>query len=292
MSTHLVIGASGQVGEHLLRAASDARFEAAGTHHSHPAPGTRRLDVRRPEEVTELIAGLRPSVVYLPASQTNVDRCETEPEEGYAVNVEGVRNVVRAANGVGAKLVYFSSDYIFDGRAGPYREDDPASPVNEYGRQKLAAEHHVALHAHDYLVVRTTVVYGWERQGKNFICRLIDTLKAGRTLKAPADQIGSPTYAPNLARASVELAASGATGVYNVVGPERVSRYGFAREAARVFGLDESLVQAVTTDELHQAAARPLNAGMLVDRAAARLTVRLTRYRDGLKEMAAKEGDG
>ncbi|HVF67312.1 MAG TPA: NAD(P)-dependent oxidoreductase [Pyrinomonadaceae bacterium] len=291
MSTHLVIGASGQVGEHLLRAASDAGFEAAGTHHSHPAHGTRPLDVRRPDEVTELVAGLRPAVVYLPASQTNVDRCESEPAEGYAVNVVGVRNVVRAANAVGARLVYFSSDYIFDGRAGPYREDDPANPVNEYGRQKLAAEHHVALNARDYLVVRTTVVYGWERQGKNFIYRLINTLKDGRALKAPSDQIGSPTYAPNLARAAVELAGAGAAGVYNVVGPERVSRYEFARAAADAFGLDAGLIQAVTTEELSQTAARPLNAGMLTDKAAAALTVRLKGYRDGLKEMAS-EGEG
>ena len=290
MSIQLIIGASGQVGEHLVRAASDAGFEAIGTYHNHPVLGMQRLDIRSPTEVQSLIAKVRPSVVYLPASLANVDYCELHPEEGYAANVVGVRNVVQCVNDVEAKLVYFSSDYIFDGKTGPYYEDDPANPICEYGRQKLIAEHYVALHARDYLIVRTTVVYGWERQGKNFVYRLLNTLKAGQVLRVPVDQVGSPTYAPNLARAVVELAISNTKGVYHVVGPERVNRYGFACEAASVFGLDDSLIQAVATNELEQAAPRPLNAGMMVEKADAVLTVPLIGYRGGLRAMASERG--
>lgn len=290
MSIHLIIGASGQVGEHLVRAASDAGLEAIGTYHSRPVPGMQRLDIRSQPETQLLITKVRPTVVYLPASLSNVDYCELHPEEGYATNIVGVRNVLQIVNDVGAKLVYFSSDYIFDGKAGPYREDDPANPICEYGRQKLMAEHYVALHARDYLIVRTTVVYGWERQGKNFIYRLLDTLKAGQILKVPVDQIGSPTYASNLAQAVLELALSDAKGVYHVVGLERVTRYEFACEAASVFGLDGSLIQPVATSELGQAAPRPLNAGMVAEKAAAKLTVPLIGYREGLRVMASERG--
>ena len=286
MSIHLIIGASGQVGEHLFRAARDAGFEASGTHHSRPVPGMQWLDICDQTEVQSLILKLPPAVVYLPASLSNVDYCELHPEEGYATNVVGVRNIVKTVNDVGAKLVYFSSDYVFDGKNGPYYEDDPANPICEYGRQKLISEHYVALHARDYLIVRTTVVYGWERQGKNFLYRLLNTLKAGQTLRVPVDQVGNPTYAPNLARAVVELALSDAVGVYHVVGPERVNRYEFACEAASVFKLDRNLIQPVATSELGQTAPRPLNAGMVVDKVATKLTTPLMGYRDGLRAMA------
>jgi dTDP-4-dehydrorhamnose reductase len=290
MSNHLIIGASGQVGEYLMRGAASAGFTAVGTYQSHPVADFQRLDIRRPAEVQALMTALRPSVVYLPASLANVDYCELHPAEGFAVNVEGVRHVVRQANEVGAKLIYFSSDYVFDGQAGPYREDDSANPVCEYGRQKLLAEHHVALHAQNYVIVRTTVVYGWERQGKNFIYRLLDTLKAGRILKVPVDQVGSPTYAPNLAQAVVELALGDAQGAYHVAGPQRANRYEFACEAAHVFGLDKGQIEAVATSDLGQTAARPLDAGMLMDKASAKLTIPLVGYQEGLRAMASERG--
>jgi dTDP-4-dehydrorhamnose reductase len=290
MNTHLIIGASGQVGEYLMRAVVEAGFEALGAYSSHPVEGMHKVDIRRQSETETAIGQILPSVVYLPASLTNVDYCELHPAEGYAVNVIGVRHVVEAANTIGAKVVYFSSDYVFDGQAGPYREEDPVNPICEYGRQKVMAEHYVALHAQDYLIIRTTVVYGWERQGKNFIYRLLNTLQAGDTLRVPADQIGSPTYAPNLAQAAVELAASKADGLYHLVGPERASRYEFACEAAKIFGLESSLIQAVPTAELGQSAPRPLNAGMRVEKATAQLTIPLVDYRAGLRMMERLNG--
>ncbi len=288
MSRQLVIGASGQVGEHLIRALSASGLDAVGTYYSHAIPGLRELDVRDTGNVHALIEMIRPEVIYVPASLTNVDYCELHPEEAYAANVVGVRNVVAATNEVGARLVFFSSDYVFDGKSGSYREDDLPAPICEYGRQKVLAEQHVSLQARDYLIVRTAVVYGWERQGKNFVYRLTDALRCGRTIQAPIDQVGSPTYAPNLARAVVELALSDASGVYHVAGPEQVNRYDFARVAAEVFGLDSRLIQPVATSELGQAAARPLNAGLAVEKAAERLTVELSGYRDGLRAMAAQ----
>lgn len=286
---HLIIGASGQVGENLHRVISDKGFRFIGTYYSHSFPDMERIDIRNKAEVHSFIEKNQPNIVYLPASLANVDYCEMHKEESSIINVTGVRNVVKAVNDVGAKLVYFSSDYVFDGKAGPYREDDLANPICEYGKQKLIAEHYLAEHALDYLIIRTTVVYGWESQGKNFIHRLLSTLMDGNTIKVPVDQIGNPTYALNLAQAVVELALSNANGVYHVVGPDRVNRYKFACEAANIFGLDTSLIRPSTTKELGQVAPRPLNAGMIAEKASYKLTMPLMGYRDGLRAMVSEE---
>ena len=288
MSIHLVVGASGQVGEHLVRAALNEGLKVVGTYYRNLVPGMQQLDICNAQDVRSLLLKLRPTIVYLPASFVNVDYCELQPAVGYVTNVLGISNVVQAAKDIQAKLIYFSSDYVFDGKAGPYRETDPTNPLCEYGRQKLMAEHYVALHSHDYLIVRTTVVYGWELQRKNFVYRLLKTLKAGQSLKVPVDQIGSPTYAPNLAQAVVKLALSNLKGLYHIVGAERVNRYEFACEAAKVFRLNPGLIQSVATSELGQPAPRPLNAGMLIDKVAAQVPVPLIGYREGLTVMASE----
>jgi dTDP-4-dehydrorhamnose reductase len=285
MTAHLIIGEAGQVGEHLSYATTKAGLSAVGVDFAYQDLG-KHLDIRIFDSVQSFIASARPTVVYLPAALSNVDYCESHPVESYNTNVIGVANVVRASNEVDAKIVYFSSDYIFDGLSGPYTELDTANPINEYGRQKLMAEHFVALHACNYLIIRTTVVYGWEQQGKNFVYRLINTVKGNQTLRVPVDQISTPAYAPNLAQVVVELANQNASGVYNVVGPERVNRYEFACEAARVFGLDENLIKPVSTSLLAQPARRPLNAGLVTDKVSAIVKTPLVGFRDGLRIMA------
>jgi dTDP-4-dehydrorhamnose reductase len=282
----LVVGASGLVGGALLETAGRRGIPAVGTYHRHAQPGLLQLDIRDAASVNRFVRSVRPGVVHLAAAVGSADLCEVDTAAAAAVNVEGVRNVARAAGSAGAHLVFFSSDYVFDGTAGPYSEDDPVAPICRYGELKVEAEQ-IVLDAGG-LVVRTTVVYGWEEQGKNFVCRLLRTLAAGELLDAPVDQLGSPTYAPNLAEVTLELAARGERGVLHVVGPHRIDRYGFACAAARAFGLDESLIVPVETRMLEQIAPRPLGAGMRPDRAQALLQTRLIGYREGLALMAAQ----
>jgi dTDP-4-dehydrorhamnose reductase len=278
--TALVIGASGQVGGALMQALRDACEAVVGTSWTHAQPQLRALDVRDAAAVRRCVQETAPHVVYVPASLTNVDYCELHPEESFASNVAGVQHLAAC----GVRLVYFSSDYVFAGDHGPYRETDAVGPLCVYGRHKLLAE---AAAGADALIIRTTVVYGPEVQGKNFIYRLRSMLGEGKSLTVPVDQIGSPTYGPNLARAAVALQRRGATGVYHVAGPQRISRYEFAREAATVFGLDPSLIRSVTTAELQQPAARPLDAGMISDKAQAELSFPLISCGEGLRLMRA-----
>lgn len=273
----LIVGAGGLVGSHLLTALQTAGHEVIGTYANHPRPGLVGLDIRDPSAVARCIEQIGPEVVYLPASLTHVDYCENHVEESFAVNVVGVRNVAAVA----ARIVYFSSDYVFDGRNGPYRETAKAHPLNVYGRHKLLAER--SLRRQD-LIIRTTVVFGHEPEGRNFIERLRRALAQGHTLVVPSDQIGTPTYAPNLARAAVALADLGESGVFHVAGCGVVSRDDFAREAARTFELSPGLIQSSLTSDFNQTARRPLRAGLVCDRAGGRLRFSLIDYRTGLRQ--------
>ena len=156
MPENLVIGASGQVGEHLLAALRQSGRSALGTYHQHQTDGLVSLDLRDSHQTANLIQQSAPQTIYLPGALTNVDYCETHPEDSRAVNVTALQGVVYAANAIGAQVVYFSSDYIFDGRSGAYTEDQPADPICEYGRHKLAAEHYISLNAAKFLIIRKT----------------------------------------------------------------------------------------------------------------------------------------
>ena len=274
----LVIGASGLVGGHLMRVLNDTSVKVDGTYWGPPVSGLRSLNICDEEAVRACIEQTQPEVIYLPASLTNVDYCELHPDESFAVNVQGVRNVVASASG--ARIVYFSSDYVFAGDAGPYHETDPIRPLNVYGKHKVLAEQALPENA---LIVRTTIVYGWELEGKNFVYRLRKVLGDGKELRVPMDQLGNPTYAPNLAQAVLFLVQIGAHGVYHVAGAKRVSRYEFALEIANIFDLNVNLIKPVATNDLNQPALRPLNAGMTCAKSQAVLPFQLLDYHVGLR---------
>jgi dTDP-4-dehydrorhamnose reductase len=282
----LIIGASGLVGDHILQALHRSAIEAHGTYFSRPTEGLTPLDIRLFESIQKMVMDLKPSVVYLPAARANVDWCELHPAQAYQVNVIGALNVIKAANKVQSKVVYFSSDYIFDGKSGPYLEDDPPNPICEYGRQKLIAEHCIALHAKNYLIVRTTGVYGKETQGKNFIYRLVQNLGENEEIVVPVDQVGTPTYAPDLINAIFTLVERDKTGLYHISGSKTASRYEFALRAAQVFGLDDHLIKPVLTKDLGQSAPRPLKGGLLVHKVSKEIPFPLMDYKQGLQALA------
>lgn len=282
---HLVVGASGQIGGAVFKSLVEKNSDVTGTWHTQPARGMRKLDINERSRLFKLVKEVSPDVIYACAGLTNVDRCETDAKESFRVNVIGMANLVESANRAGAKLVLLSSDYIFDGDCGPYAVNDLPNPLNVYGYHKLVAEQHVATSAMNYLIVRTTVVYGWEVVGKNFIARLIHKLSQKQKVRVPNDQIGTPTYNRNFARALIELVGMNENGVFHIGGSTSTDRYGFAVKAAQVFGLDSRLIHACSTEELKQNARRPLKAGLKLDKAREILSTKLLGYEEGLRQM-------
>jgi dTDP-4-dehydrorhamnose reductase len=167
---------------------------------------------------------------------------------------------------VGAKLVFYSSNYVFNGENGPYQETDQPDPILVYGRQKLEVEQKISELLDNYLIGRIAWVYGHENQGKNFVLRLISTLKNNQIIRVPQDQIGAPTLANDIAEASCRLVEVGATGLFHTTGSDCMNRYQFALGVAEVFGLQTETLLPVMTSELNQVAARPLKCGMRCDR--------------------------
>lgn len=280
-----VIGASGLVGQALARVLQGNRYEVAGTYATRPGSGLAPLDVRDASAVEEYLRRVRPEIIFLTTALTNVDYCEDHPEEASRVNVEGAKNVALAADRCGAKLVYYSTDYIFDGTNGPYDEEAQACPVSVYGKSKLEAEKAIQGSSKDHLILRTTVVYGWDRSSKNFAMQLYQRLRAGTPMRVPEDQVGNPTLVDYLAEASVRLVQQGARGIVNVVGKDLISRSEFGKTLARLFGMDPEMVIPVATASLNQRARRPLRGGLKVDKLARLLGTEAMPLEEALKRL-------
>lgn len=260
---HLVVGASGQVGGYLMRVLQEAGQKAIGTYGRDAQPGLIPLEMRDEREIVSALNQFKPNVVYVPACNPNVEWIEEHPREAHEINVKATLQVIRAASSRGLKTVFYSSDYVFDGRNGPYAEDAPTHPLNVYGQHKLMVEQEISAMTRDALILRTAVVFGYERQRKNFVYTMKRLLGGGQAMRIPSDQISSPTYAKSLASYTVKLVLEGQSGIFNVVGADILSRYDFAVIAARMFGWDPGFIQPVTTDQLAQKAKRPLRAGLI-----------------------------
>jgi dTDP-4-dehydrorhamnose reductase len=281
----LVIGASGQVGAALLQVLRSRGHEAHGTHVQHAAPGLAHLDLTDHAAVARTITQTRPDWIFCPAGLSFVDYCEEHPDEAMAANRAGPAAAARAGEAAGAGFVYYSTDYVFDGKAGPFGEDDPPRPLCVYGRSKHEGEQAVLAACRRAVVIRTSVVYGPERQEKNFVYQLIRASHAGNGFRLAADQKASPSYNPDVAAASVELAEGNLFGIWHIAGPEVLDRYAFALRISRAFALDTSKLVSVTTAALGQKASRPLDGGLKVAKAQARLTTRLRGPDEGLRAM-------
>ena len=284
----LVVGASGLVGGHLARVLA-AAGPVVATGHDQSGEGLVAFDIRDADAVRALVAEVQPVALLCPAAVSNVERCELEPEATRAINVDGTLALATAARDAGATFVFFSSEYVFDGAAGPYAEDREVSPINEYGRQKVEVEQALPeVTGGDFMIARVSCVYGHERRRKNFVFQLWAALSEGREFRTPGDQIGTPTAAANAAEVVRDLLAAGERGVFHVAGAERMLRSDLARVAAEELGLDPALVRPVPTDELGLAAPRPRGAGLLIDRATAAAQTPLLGPRDGIRQMLAQ----
>ncbi len=259
----VVIGGSGQIGSWLLRLLSERGHNGIGTYCTVAYPGLTPLDAADKEAASRWIAEHRPDVVFYPAGFTWVDGCERDPEKARDANVEQPLNVAQAAKAVGSRFVYFSTDYVFDGSNGPNTEDDPPCPPNVYGLAKREAEVALTEELGDgVLILRTSWVYGPERQGKNFAYQVCRRLVGGQDVTVPSDQCSNPSYGPDVARTALDLVERGTSGLLHVVGPEVIDRVAFAKAVAEGFGLGTDRISGKPTAELSQGAPRPLSGGL------------------------------
>lgn len=281
----LIVGASGLVGGELFTKFKKACWQVLGTYNTFQLPDLIKLDFTVPGQAEKIINEFKPDVVIQPAAYANVDGCEKDPYLCNKVNQEGVANIINACQELQPLYVYFSTDYVFEGKNGPNKEDDLPNPQGIYAKVKLEMEKYLQKKLSNYLIIRTSNVFGWEPQGKNFVIKVIKTIKDGNQMKIVTDQTVNPTYVVNLVEAVFYLVSHNCKGIYHISGTTIMSRYEYALLIAEVFKLDKLLIKPITTKDIQTIVKRPVNGGLITDKVQAILPFKLLTAREGLEEM-------
>lgn len=249
----LVTGASGQLGYDVERELERRGIEHLGT-------SSRELDITDREAVERLMAAYRPDAAIHCAAYTKVDLAEDEPERCWAVNADGTRNLAAACREIGAKMLYISTDYVFPGTGEQFRRtDDPVSPVNTYGRSKLAGELAVQSLLEKYFIVRISWVFG--KNGNNFVKTMLRLAETKAELSVVCDQIGSPTYTADLAPLLCDMVQTERYGVYHATNEGTCAWSEFAEAIFELAGR-QVVVHPIPTSAYPTRAVRPLNSRM------------------------------
>jgi len=295
----LVVGGSGLLGYKIAESAVK-RYETFFTYNFRPIKidgcTAIKLDKCERARVHETVQKIKPDVIVDTAALHNVDYCETHREEAWRVNVEGTRNVVDACKAVGAKMIFLSTDYVFDGRKGCYREEDQPNPLSYYAKTKLEAEKIVQASGVPHVIARPSVIYGWNpselaglksSSGKsvNFVIWLISKLKNREEIRIVTDQYSSPTFADNLAECLLTMASSEKQGTYHTAGKSCLNRFEFALKIAETFDLEKDLIKPVTSEVFKQVAERPKRCCLDVSKAERDFEVKFLTVEEGLSEM-------
>lgn len=293
----LVTGANGFVGHYLVK-------KLIG-HHKVIATGKgasrlsfdsdnfiyEPMDFTDPFAVHDVFEKYRPDAVIHAGAMGKPDECEEQQWQAYIVNVEGTVTLLTNAAEINSFFVYVSTDFVFSGEKGDYTEDDPADPVNYYGKTKEEAEAAVREYEADWAIVRTVLVYGQPLSGRSNILTIVkDKLEKNESYNVVDDQTRTPTYVEDLAAGIVKIIDQRATGIFHLAGKDKMTPYQMAQEAAVYLGLDKDLIKRVTAANFSQPAKRPANTSFIITKAQTQLGYEPVAFREGLAGMfQAKE---
>ena len=261
----LICGSSVLLGSNCMEVFKKDGMEVIGTYFSYPQDGLMQLDtLDLKEEQILQINEFAPDVVMHCGALTHVDYCEDHVDESYQKTVTSTKNLIQIANNVNAKFVFISTDYVFDGKNGPYIETDPVNPLSVYGKHKLEAENEVRQSSSSYLIFRITNVYGKEARNKNFVSRIVEQAESNdkMVLKLPFDQFATPTNARDLARAISLILKNNLEGLFHLSSIEYMNRVDLAWEVLKHYPQADYTLEALSTESLNQKAPRPLRGGL------------------------------
>jgi len=290
----LITGGTGLLG-HALIATADGKDRLSVLHlRDYTVPlinGAEQfvVDIRERPRLADFFARSHFDVVIHAAGIANVDYVECHPEEGWQSNVIGTQNVVDLVRKQDIKLVYISSNAVFDGKSAPYRESDPTNPINRYGCIKVECEHIVKQGCPEATIVRPILMYGWHApEGRtNPATWIIDRLRRGEQIHLVTDVYENPLWSYHCAVAIWRLIQLGKTGTWHIAGKDIVNRYEFGKLVAQAFGLDPSLLHPVKSSFFPTIAPRPCNTSFVTDRMQGELGVEPLSVLDGLARMRA-----
>lgn len=297
MQKVLITGANGFVGFYLCRQLLESGFEVVATGKgacrlpfSQANFQYQSLDFTDREAVCRFFEIEKPQVVVHCGALSKPDECEAQRQQAFLVNVTGTIYLLDQAAKWGSFFVFLSTDFVFDGEKGMYREDDARKAVNYYGATKILAEDEVFKYEGNWAVVRTVLVYG-----KPFLCRqnivsnVAAALQNGKELNIFSDQVRTPTYVEDLVAGIVAVVTKKATGIYHISGADILSPYDMAVAVAKILNLDASLIHKVQEQNFKQPARRPLKTGFNIARAKKILNYQPVTFEQGLEKTLSPE---
>ena len=268
----LITGANGMLGQRtIFNLALAKNYELLGVSLEDEAVFSnvdyKCVDLTNRDDFKQVVYNFCPDFIINTAAFTNVDLSETERETAWKVNVKGVEYVAEAARVIDAHVIHISTDYVFDGKRGPYSEKSRTNPLGYYGRTKLASENVLKTSGVFNTIIRTNVLFGIADSRPDFVRWVVSSLRAGKKIRIVTDQINNPTFIDDLVQAISKIIEFKKYGLYNIGGREFLSRYDFTIKIADYFQLDKSLIKKIVTEDLNQPAKRPLKSGLLTIKA-------------------------
>ena len=290
----LITGSNGLLGQKLIRLlANNGNLAVLAT-----SKGDNRiidkegysyqsLDITNREEVLNVVERFKPHAIINTAAMTNVDACESDKELCWDLNVNAVKYFIEAAERNNSHLIHLSTDFVFDGENGPYKEDDQPNPLSYYGESKYEAEKLLEVSNIKWSIARTIIVYGiGEKMSRsNIVLWAKEALEKGNPLTIVDDQFRSPTLAEDLAMGCWLIAQKEAEGIYHLSGKNVMSIIDLVYRVADFYGLDKSIVTAIKSTSLNQAAKRPPKTGFILDKAVNDLGYNPVSFEEGLKVL-------
>ncbi len=269
----LITGSNGLLGQAMVRIFRSDYFvlgcDLTGESFNTEFPENEyyKLDLTQRDKVQKFFSKIKPEIIINTAAFTDVDKSEEKRDLCWATNVRSVEILVEAVSEYSPVFVQISTDYVFDGKSGSYRETNDTNPVSFYGQTKLAAEKIIRSCELEYIIARSMVLYGiGQKVRNNFVTWVIQQLKSGKKIKVVNDQRGNPTLVDDLSEAIKRLLETEEYGIFHISGKEVCSRYEFAQKIIKVFNLDGKLMEEVDSSQLKQAAPRPVNSTFNLDK--------------------------
>jgi dTDP-4-dehydrorhamnose reductase len=287
-----VIGASGFVGRHLWLAYRRSHPDCIGTSFSAANPDLVHFDIRQPNVHSLQLEEQGYRAVVIAAAKPNIAFCEKERNAAYAVNVRGTLEVIRQLGRTTLQVIFFSSDYVFEGDTGHYDDHSETRPTTEYGRQKVLVEKEIPSLSDNYLILRLSKIYGTQKGDKTILDDMASFIASGREVRAAKDQVFCPTFVCDLVQAIAAIQVLGVRGTMNVCSPESWSRYGIALGVAEAMHIDPACVHAIGLHDVPGMAGRPLNTSLACSRLAAVAGISFTPLRDSLFQVASNWRQG
>ena len=265
----LVTGSAGLIGRQLVKDLLESDEVFSCYNKSKPEHGTSvKMDLLNHETISNVVSEKKPEVVIHLGAMTGVDLCETEQGNAFTINSQATEILAKECSKINAFIVYVSTDYVFDGNAGMYKENDTTNPLGFYGKSKLLGEKSIQNFSSNWCIARTSTPFGLHPTKKSFPVWVIENLKKQKQIDILSDQFTSPTYIPSLSRMLIEISKKHITGIIHVAGASKISRYKMARLVSEKMGLDGKLLREVSINELKMEAKRPKDSSLNVSKAA------------------------